>query len=53
MIFASDEQLNILYDLDALFTDGTVKISPKLFEQLYVLHGMPNGESINLLFLFK
>ncbi|CAF4009467.1 unnamed protein product [Rotaria sp. Silwood2] len=44
MIFASDEQLNVLYGSDVLFADGTFKVSPKLFEQLYVLHGMQNGE---------
>ncbi|CAF2107924.1 unnamed protein product [Rotaria magnacalcarata] len=34
MIFASDEQLNVLYNSDILFADGTFKVSPKLFEQL-------------------
>jgi hypothetical protein len=50
MIFASEEQLNVLYNSDVLFADGTFKVSPKLFEQLYVLHGMQNGEGINLSF---
>jgi hypothetical protein len=51
MIFASDEQLNVLYHSNVLFTDSTFKVSPKVFEQLYVIHGMQNGEGINLLFL--
>jgi len=44
MIFASDEQLNVLHHSDVLFADGTSKVSPSLFDQLYVLHGMENGE---------
>lgn len=44
MMFASEEQLNVLFHADVLFADGTFKVSPKLFEQLYVLHGMQNGE---------
>ncbi len=51
MIFASEEQLNVLYQLDTLFADGTFKVSPKLFEQLYVIHGMENGEGTHLLCL--
>ncbi|CAF4161369.1 unnamed protein product [Rotaria magnacalcarata] len=51
MIFASDEQLNVLYGSDVLFADGTFKVSPKLFEQLYVLHGMQNGEAIPVCFI--
>jgi hypothetical protein len=27
-----------------LFADGTFKVAPKLFEQLYVIHGLENGE---------
>ena len=51
MIFASDEQWYVLHGLDVLFTDGTFKVSSKLFEQLYVLHGIQNGEGKLLLFL--
>ncbi|CAF4735879.1 unnamed protein product [Rotaria sp. Silwood1] len=51
MIFASDEQLNVLYGSDVLFADGTFKVSSKLFEQLYVLHGMQNGEAIPVCFI--
>jgi hypothetical protein len=51
MIFASEEQLNVLFRSDTLFADGTFKVSPKLFEQLYLIHGMENGEGIYLLFL--
>ncbi len=53
MIFSPEEQLNVLYQSDTLFADGTFKVSPKLFEQLYVIHGMENGEGIYLLFLFN
>lgn len=50
MIFASDEQLNVLFHSNVLFADGTFKVSPKLFEQLYVIHGMQDGEGINFSF---
>jgi hypothetical protein len=53
MIFASEEQLKVLNQSDVLFADGTFKVSPKLFEQLYVIHGIENGEGIYLLFLLK
>ena len=46
MIFASDDQLNVLYDSIILFADGTFKVAPTLFEQLYVIHGMRDGEGI-------
>ncbi|CAF3439482.1 unnamed protein product, partial [Rotaria sp. Silwood2] len=51
MIFASDEQLNVLYRSDILFADGTFKVAPKLFEQLYVIHGMQNGEAVPVCFI--
>ncbi|CAF3409905.1 unnamed protein product [Rotaria socialis] len=39
LIFGSEEQLNVL------FADGTFKVCPKLFEQLYVIIGLKNGEA--------
>ena len=47
MIFASDQQLNVLYNSSVLFADGTFKVTPTLFEQLYVLHGMQDGEGMS------
>lgn len=46
LIYASDEQLKVLFHSDILFADGTFKVAPKLFEQLYVIHGMENGEGM-------
>ncbi|CAF1061346.1 unnamed protein product [Adineta steineri] len=34
LIFASDEQLKVLFKSEVLFADGTFKVAPKLFEQL-------------------
>jgi hypothetical protein len=43
-MFASREQLKVLLHSNVLFADGTFKVSPKLFEQLYVIHGLANEE---------
>ncbi|CAF2712388.1 unnamed protein product [Rotaria sp. Silwood2] len=51
LIFASDEQLNVLFHSEVLFADGTFKVSPTLFEQLYVLHGLQNGEVMPVCFI--
>ncbi|CAF4645566.1 unnamed protein product [Rotaria sp. Silwood2] len=34
MMFASPEQLDVLFHSDILFVDGTFRVSPILFEQL-------------------
>ena len=44
LIFASDEQLQVLFHSEVLFEDGTFKVCPTLFEQFYVLHSLQNGE---------
>ncbi|CAF5101578.1 unnamed protein product, partial [Rotaria magnacalcarata] len=46
MMFASPEQLDVLFHSDILFADGTFRVSPILFEQLYVLLGMQHGEGV-------
>ncbi|CAF3730827.1 unnamed protein product [Rotaria socialis] len=51
LIFASDDQLNVLFHSEVLFADGTFKVSPTLFEQLYVLHGLQNGEVLPVCFI--
>ncbi|CAM4942461.1 unnamed protein product [Rotaria socialis] len=51
LIFASDEQLNVLFHSEVLFADGTFKVSPTLFEQLYVLHGLQTGEVLPICFI--
>jgi len=44
LMFASEEQLNVLFQSEVLFADGTFKVCPKLFEQLYVILAITNGE---------
>lgn len=39
VIFATNENLNVLAQCNAIFCDGTFGIVPKMFEQLYTLHG--------------
>ena len=52
IIFSSEEQLKVLLKADVLFADGTFKIAPKLFEQLYVIHGFHHGEGTDGLLFF-
>ncbi|CAF3322392.1 unnamed protein product [Rotaria socialis] len=51
MMFASPEQLDVLFHSDILFADGTFRVSPILFEQLYVLLGMQHGEAVPVCFI--
>ena len=53
IIFSSEEQLKVLLQSDVLFADGTFKVAPKLFEQLYVIHEFRHGEGTNGLLLFR
>ena len=48
IMFASPEQLNALFNSDTLFADGTFKISPKLFDQLYILLDIQHGEGMTI-----
>ena len=50
MLFTSDEQLNGLFNSNTLLAGGTFRVSPKLFEQLYVLHGIQHGECVYIFF---
>ena len=52
LVFASDEQLKVLFQSYVLFADGTFKVAPKLFEQLYVIHGLQCGEGTRILLTF-
>lgn len=44
LIFATNEQLRALHRSEFWVGDGTFEKCPKLFAQLYVLHGFINGE---------
>ena len=42
-IFASESGLRFLSECDHWYGDGTVKVCPDLFFQLYTIHGQQNG----------
>lgn len=44
--FSTIELLNALSDADVIFMDGTFKIAPQMFTQLYTLHGSYRGHMI-------
>jgi hypothetical protein len=44
MIFASDDDLAFLSKCDHWFADGTFRVSPPGYDQLYTIHGFINGE---------
>ncbi|CAF1635721.1 unnamed protein product, partial [Adineta ricciae] len=51
MIFSSPEQLNVLSHSDILFADGTFRVSPLLFEQLYVLLAIQHEGAVPVCFI--
>ena len=54
LIFVSEEQLRVLLQSGALFADGTFKVAPRVFEQLYIIHGFQHGEgTFVLLFILQ
>ena len=44
LIFAADDDLQFLSRCDHWFADGTFRVSPPGFDQLYTIHGFINGE---------
>ena len=44
IIFAADEDLEFLSRCDHWFADGTFRVSPDGYDQLYTIHGFLNGE---------
>ena len=49
-IFASDENLTLLFNSEALLSDGTFKSCPPPYEQLYVLYGIYKDRCLPLVF---
>ena len=49
-IFASDKNLTLLFNSEAIFADGTFKACPPPFEQLYVLYGLYEERCLPLVF---
>ena len=43
LIYATDENLNMLQMSETWFADGTFKVVPQLFFQLYTVHALRNG----------
>ena len=40
LVFASDEQIDILQNTDDFLVDGTFKVVPEMFYQLYIIHAV-------------
>lgn len=49
-IFGTDENLQILCEAERIFIDGTFKIVPALFHQLYTVHAKYKGQVFPLIF---
>ena len=45
LVFATDEQLNILFTSSHILMDGTFHCSPSHFHQVYSIHGVKNNHS--------
>lgn len=50
LIFASDEQVDILQDTDEFLFDGTFKVVPEIFYQLFIIHGVFRDHVIPLIY---
>ena len=38
LIFSSDQQLDVLFNSDVIFVDGTFSTAPEHFEQVFLIH---------------
>ncbi|CAF0966860.1 unnamed protein product [Didymodactylos carnosus] len=50
LIFATDEQLQLLFNSTQIFMDGTFDSCPPFFDQLYVIHGIEFGRQFPCVF---
>ncbi|CAF1607524.1 unnamed protein product, partial [Adineta ricciae] len=50
LIFASKEQLDFLNQCESWHCDGTFAVAPKMFEQMYSIHGSIRGKSLPLVY---
>lgn len=46
LVFASDLQLELLFDSDVLFMDGTFDTTPENFKQVYLIHAHKFGQGM-------
>lgn len=50
LIFAIDEQFDILQDTEDFLVDGTFKVVPEIFYQLFIIHGVFRDHVIPLIY---
>ncbi|CAF4447358.1 unnamed protein product [Rotaria magnacalcarata] len=50
LIFASDQQLKLLYESSTIFMDGTFDIAPAPFKQVYLIHAEKFGQGLPVAF---
>ncbi|CAF4422128.1 unnamed protein product [Rotaria magnacalcarata] len=50
LVFASDQQLELLFESDTIFMDGTFNISPAQFKQVYLIHAHKFGQGLPVAF---
>ena len=48
LIFATDEDLQLLANATMVFVDGTFKTAPRPYEQFFTIHGEINGHILHL-----
>ena len=46
LVFASDQQLELLFESDTIFMDGTFDTSPANFKQVYLIHVHKFGQGV-------
>ena len=44
LVFSSEEQLELLFESNIVFMDGTFDITPPHFKQVYIIHGHKFGQ---------
>ncbi|CAF3945239.1 unnamed protein product [Rotaria sp. Silwood1] len=50
LIFSSPEQLDILQSVNDFLVDGTFKVVPEIFYQLYIIHAIYRGHVVPVLY---
>lgn len=51
LIFSTEENLNVLESCETWGGDGTFDIAPKIFQQLYTIHGEVNRQALPLVYI--
>jgi hypothetical protein len=46
LVFSSDHQLELLFESDTIFMDGTFDTTPALFSQVYLIHAHKFGQGM-------